>query len=162
MSVAKTAPKIFSIDQIKELLPHRYPFLLIDRVIDVKAGKSIKCLKNVSINEPYFEGHFPTHPIMPGVLIIEAMAQATGVLGSITLGRKPKANQQYVLVGMNKVRFRKQVIPGDQLELHASLIKKRGNMFVFNTEALVEGQRVASAELMCALDVVTLAETEEA
>lgn len=140
-----------NIEEIKALLPHRYPFLLVDRVLDVTAGDSIRCIKNVSINEPYFSGHFPNNPIMPGVLIIEAMAQATGILGFVTMEQKPQPNQQCVLAGANNIRFRKQVTPGDQLELHATLIKKRGNLFFFDAEARVNSQCAASAELMCAL-----------
>ncbi|PID49647.1 MAG: 3-hydroxyacyl-[acyl-carrier-protein] dehydratase FabZ [Proteobacteria bacterium] len=139
-----------NVNEIKRFLPHRYPFLLVDRVLEVEPGRFIKAIKNVTSNEPFFNGHFPDKPVMPGVLIIEAMAQATGLLGFRTLSKEPQPNTLYMLVAVNKARFKQQVEPGDQLVLEAELIKRKGIMWVFNTTATVDGKLVASAELMCA------------
>ncbi|HHC75290.1 MAG TPA: 3-hydroxyacyl-ACP dehydratase FabZ [Thiothrix sp.] len=139
-----------NVNDIKNYLPHRYPFLLVDRVIDLTEGESIKAIKNVTVNEPFFMGHFPEEPVMPGVLIIEALAQATGLLGFRTMGESRQENTLYLLVSVNKARFKRQVIPGDQLELHATLLKRKGIMWVFDTQAIVDGKVVATAELMCA------------
>ncbi len=141
--------KTMDINEIKGFLAHRYPFLLIDRVVDFEKGKTLTGIKNVTVNEPHFNGHFPDVPIMPGVLIIEAMAQATGLLGFRSLGERPQENMLYILAGVNKVKFRKQVVPGDQLVLHAELVKRKGKMWFFNTEARVDGKLAASAELLC-------------
>ena len=130
-------------------LPHRYPFLLIDRVIECIPGKSLVALKNVSINEPFFSGHFPIRPVMPGVLILEAMAQATGILAFKTVGDQPDDKSLYYLVGVDKARFKKPVEPGDQLRLEVTLNRTMRRTWLFSTEAKVEGQVVASAELMC-------------
>ncbi|HIP95252.1 MAG TPA: 3-hydroxyacyl-ACP dehydratase FabZ [Leucothrix sp.] len=138
------------ITEIKHFLAHRYPFLLIDRVTQFESGKSLTGIKNVSINEPYFNGHFPSQPIMPGVLIIEAMAQATGLLGFRTMGEEPQEDMLYILVGVDKVKFKKQVVPGDQLELYAEVFRHKGKLWVFKTEARVDGKIVASAEIKCA------------
>ena len=143
--------EIMEITEIREFLAHRYPFLLVDRVLEVTPNETIKCIKNVTINEPFFNGHFPEKPIMPGVLIIEAMAQATGLLGFRTMGEKPQENVLYILVGVDKVKFRKQVVPGDQLELQAELFKRKGKMWVFKTKAFVDGKLAASAEIKCAV-----------
>ncbi len=140
---------VMDINEIKEYLPHRYPFLLVDRVVELELGESIVAYKNVTVNEPFFNGHFPHHPVMPGVLIIEAMAQATGLLGFRSLGERPQEDMLYILAGVNKVKFRKQVVPGDQLVLHAELVKRKGKMWFFNTEARVDGKLAASAELLC-------------
>lgn len=139
------------INEIRQFLAHRYPFLLVDRVLEVTPGESIRCIKNVTVNEPHFTGHFPDFPIMPGVLIIEAMAQATGLLGFRTMGEKPQTDMLYILAGVDKVKFRRQVVPGDQLELRATLSKKKGKIWIFDTEALVDGKKAASAQLMCAV-----------
>lgn len=141
---------VMNIGDIKNYLPHRYPFLLIDRVTELEIGKSITGYKNVTNNEPFFNGHFPEKPVMPGVLIIEAMAQATGLLGFRTMGEEPQENTLYMLVAVNKCKFKQQVVPGDQLVLKAELLKRKGIMWVFDTQALVDGKVVASAELMCA------------
>lgn len=141
---------VMNISDIKNYLPHRYPFLLIDRVTELEIGKSITGYKNVTNNEPFFNGHFPEKPVMPGVLIIEAMAQATGLLGFRTMGEEPQENTLYMLVAVNKCKFKQQVVPGDQLVLKAELLKRKGIMWVFDTQALVDGKVVASAELMCA------------
>ena len=138
------------INQIREFLPHRYPFLLVDRVLHIEPGVSIEALKNVSVNEPFFNGHFPQQPIMPGVLIIEALAQAAGVLGFVTEDRRPDDGYMYVLCGVDKARFKRQVVPGDQLHLKASYIAVKRNILKFSGEARVDGQLVASAEFMVA------------
>lgn len=136
--------------EVRNYLPHRYPFLLIDRVVSVDVGKSVVAIKNVSNNEPYFNGHFPNQPIMPGVLIIEALAQAAGVLGFVSQGKRPSDNSMYVLCGVDKARFKRRVIPGDQLELTATLITVKRNILKFSGEARVNGELAASAELIVA------------
>lgn len=138
------------INQIREFLPHRYPFLLVDRVLHIEPRVTIEALKNVSVNEPFFNGHFPQQPIMPGVLIIEALAQAAGVLGFVTEDRRPEDGYMYVLCGVDKARFKRQVVPGDQLHLKASYIAVKRNILKFSGEARVDGQLVASAEFMVA------------
>ncbi len=140
---------VMGVTEIKTFLAHRYPFLLVDRVLEVEPGKNIRCIKNVSINEPFFQGHFPEFPIMPGVLIIEAMAQATGLLGFRTMGEAPETDKLYILAGVDKVKFRKQVVPGDQLELRAELTKRKGKIWKFETQALVDGKRAVTAEITC-------------
>ncbi|HIQ07492.1 MAG TPA: 3-hydroxyacyl-ACP dehydratase FabZ [Thiotrichaceae bacterium] len=142
---------MMDVREIAEFLAHRYPFLLVDRVLEVIPGESIRCIKNVTINEPHFTGHFPDNPIMPGVLVIEALAQATGLLGFRTMGEKPQTDMLYILAGVNKVKFRRQVVPGDQLELRAELVKRKGKIWIFKCEALVEGKVATTAELMCAV-----------
>ena len=132
---------MMDINQIREYLPHRYPFLLVDRVAELDIeGKRIRAYKNVSINEPFFNGHFPEHPIMPGVLIIEAMAQAAGILGFKMMDLKPSDGTLYYFVGSDKLRFRQPVVPGDQLILEARYLSK----------ASVDGKEVCSAEIICA------------
>ncbi|MDC1286318.1 3-hydroxyacyl-ACP dehydratase FabZ [Gammaproteobacteria bacterium] len=138
----------FDIDKIMELLPHRYPFLLVDRVTDVEPGASLSAIKNVSVNEPFFQGHFPGQPIMPGVLILEAMAQATGLLAFSGLIDAHKSSL-YMLVGIDKARFRGQVIPGDQLQLEITLKRTMRGIGMFDCQALVDGKVVAEAEMMC-------------
>ncbi|MBR9805134.1 3-hydroxyacyl-ACP dehydratase FabZ [bacterium] len=138
------------IEEIKEYLPHRYPFLLIDRVTELTLGESIVAYKNVTINEPFFEGHFPNLPIMPGVLIVEAMAQAAGVLGFKTVGRKPSDGSIYMFVGADKLRFKKPVVPGDQLVLHARLLSQKRSIWKFECRGEVDGQVVALGEILCA------------
>lgn len=141
---------LMDINQIRELLPHRYPFLLVDRVLSIDPGVSIEALKNVSINEPFFNGHFPQQPIMPGVLIIEALAQAAGILGFVTENRRPDDGFMYVLCVVDKARFKRQVVPGDQLHLKATHITTKRNILKFFGEARVDGKLVASAEFMVA------------
>jgi 3-hydroxyacyl-[acyl-carrier-protein] dehydratase len=131
-----------------ELLPHRYPFLLVDRVTDVKPGASLSAIKNVTVNEPFFQGHFPGQPIMPGVLILEAMAQATGLLAFSGLIDAHKSSL-YMLVGIDKARFRGQVLPGDQLQLEITLKRTMRGIGMFDCQALVDGKVVAEAEMMC-------------
>jgi 3-hydroxyacyl-[acyl-carrier-protein] dehydratase len=139
-----------NIYEILEHLPHRYPFLLIDRVLECEPGKSLVGIKNVSHNEPFFPGHFPTRPIMPGVLILEALAQATGILAFKTVGRKPDGTSLYYFVGIDNARFKQPVIPGDQLRLEVEYVKQMRGIWKFNGKALVDGKIVCSADLMCA------------
>ncbi|MEZ5540928.1 MAG: 3-hydroxyacyl-ACP dehydratase FabZ [Pseudomonadota bacterium] len=137
------------INDILQHLPHRYPFLLIDRVTEFNAGESLVGYKNVTYNEPFFQGHFPERPIMPGVLILEAMAQATGLLAFKTVERGARRESLYFLVGMDKARFKRPVEPGDRLVLHAKLLRSRRGIWVFDCAASVDGNLVASAEIMC-------------
>ena len=137
------------IHRITELLPHRYPFLMIDRVVEGLPPNTLVGIKNVSFNEPYFQGHFPRRPVMPGVLILEALAQATGLLAFQTDKVDRNADTIYYFVGIDKARFKRVVEPGDQLRLHVRLVKTRRGIWVFGTEATVDGQVVCSAELMC-------------
>jgi 3-hydroxyacyl-[acyl-carrier-protein] dehydratase len=137
------------IQQILQHLPHRYPFLLIDRVTEFKAGESLVGYKNVTYNEPFFLGHFPERPVMPGVLILEAMAQATGLLAFRTVERGAKRESLYFLVGIDKARFKKPVEPGDRLELRATLLRAKRGIWVFECESRVDDKLVASAEIMC-------------
>ena len=138
-----------NINEVKNFLPHRYPFLLIDRVIKLEIGKSLTAIKNVTFNEPHFMGHFPDQPIMPGVLIIEALAQATGILAFKSEVGKPQTGQIYMLVGVDKVRFKRMVEPGDQLEIYAEIITVKRGIWKFNCRASVEGSLVTSAEILC-------------
>ena len=138
-----------NINEVKNFLPHRYPFLLIDRVTNLEVGKSLTAIKNVTFNEPHFAGHFPDQPIMPGVLIIEALAQATGILAFKSEVGKPQTGQIYMLVGVDKVRFKKMVEPGDQLEIYAEIITVKRGIWKFNCRATVEGKLVTSAEILC-------------
>jgi 3-hydroxyacyl-[acyl-carrier-protein] dehydratase len=136
------------IHKVMELLPHRYPFLLVDRVEELEQGKSLTAIKNVTINEPFFQGHFPGQPIMPGVLVLEAMAQATGLLAFSSMGDAHKS-KLYMLVGIDKARFREQVFPGDQLVLNISLTRNIRGIGMYQCEARVNGDVVAEAEMMC-------------
>lgn len=139
-----------TVEQIRNYLPHRYPFLLVDRVVEYEVGKSLTAIKNVTVNEPWVNGHFPHQPIMPGVLIIEALAQATGLLGFRTMGEEPQTDTLYMLVAVDNARFKQPVVPGDQLVLKVELLKRKGMMWVFNAAAYVDGKLAVSAELMCA------------
>ena len=138
-----------NINEVKNFLPHRYPFLLIDRVLDFTVGKNLTAIKNVSFNEPHFIGHFPDQPIMPGVLIIEALAQATGILAFKSEVGKPVVGQIYMLVGVDKVRFKKTVEPGDQLKLYVEVMTVKRGIWKFDCRATVEEQLVTSAEIIC-------------
>ena len=138
----------FDVEKIMELLPHRYPFLLVDRVTEIEPGASLSAIKNVTINEPFFQGHFPGKPIMPGVLILEAMAQATGLLAFSGL-IDPSESRLYILVGIDKARFRGQVLPGDQLQLQVSLKRNIRGIGMFDCKALVDDEVVAEAQMMC-------------
>lgn len=138
-----------NINDILNHLPHRYPFLLIDRVIEFNKGESLRGIKNVTYNEPYFQGHFPQRPVMPGVMILEAMAQATGLLAFRTLENTADRDTLYFLVGMNKVRFKQLVEPGDQLVLTARLLRTKRGIWIFDCDATVDGKIAATAEIMC-------------
>ncbi len=138
-----------NINEVKNFLPHRYPFLLIDRVLDFTVGKNLTAIKNVSFNEPHFIGHFPGQPIMPGVLIIEALAQATGILAFKSEVGQPVTGQIYMLVGVDKVRFKKTVEPGDQLKLYVEVMTVKRGIWKFDCKATVEEQLVTSAEVLC-------------
>lgn len=142
--------KEIDIHEIMRRLPHRYPFLLVDRVVEYEVGKWLKAVKNVTFNEPFFQGHFPDRPVMPGVLILEAMAQATGLLAYETRESPPPENFLYLFVSIDKARFKRPVEPGDQLELYVELQRVKRDMWKFDGIARVDGEIVASAELMCA------------
>lgn len=140
------------IQEIMKLLPHRFPFLLVDKVVEVKPGESLIAIKNITINEPFFKGHFPIKPVFPGVLIIEALAQATGLLAFATENLKADdGSSLFYLVGVDKARFKTPVGPGDQLELHVNFVKSMRGVWKFSAEARVAGALVAAAELMCAV-----------
>lgn len=141
---------VMEIDAIREYLPHRYPFLLVDRVTSLELNQSIEAIKNVSINEPFFNGHFPQLAVMPGVLIVEAMAQAAGILGFKTLDKTPKDGSMYLFAGADNVRFKRAVIPGDQLVLKVTVVSNRSRLWKFDCRAEVEGQLAASATILCA------------
>jgi len=134
-----------------EALPHRYPFLMVDRVLSCTAGESLSAIKNVSINEPFFQGHFPQRPVMPGVLLIEAMAQASGLLAFETEGEWPEGNKIFYLVGADKVRFKRPVEPGDQLRMDTSIVRRRRGIWVFQARASVNDLTVAEAEILCTM-----------
>ena len=136
--------------EILEHLPHRYPFLLIDRVTECIVGERLVGYKNVTYNEPHFQGHFPNKEVMPGVLIIESLAQATGILAFRTNGKVPDEDSLYYLVGVDGVRFKRPVIPGAQLKLEVDIIKTKRGVWKFNGVASVDGEVVCTAELMCA------------
>jgi 3-hydroxyacyl-[acyl-carrier-protein] dehydratase len=138
------------IHEILQHLPHRYPFLLVDRVVSFEVGKEIHAYKNVTINEPFFTGHFPHHPVMPGVLIMEALAQAAGILSFKTMGEMPDDDSVFYFVGIDGARFKKPVMPGDQLHLHVTIERQMRGIWKYRAEARVEGQVVAEADLMCA------------
>jgi 3-hydroxyacyl-[acyl-carrier-protein] dehydratase len=137
--------------QVLKKLPHRYPILLIDRVLELEKGVRIKALKNVTINEPYFMGHFPHRPVMPGVLMLEALAQAAAVLSFETLGQEPDENNLYYFAGIDGARFKRPVEPGDQLILDVTLDRVKSGVFKFTGKASVAGELAAEAELMCTM-----------
>ena len=136
--------------EVMKHLPHRYPFLLIDRVLDYTAGESLTAIKNVTVNEPFFPGHFPHRPVFPGVLMLEALAQATGILAFKTTEDLPSEESLYYFVGIDNARFKKPVEPGDQLLMEVEVVKRKRDMWKFKAQASVDGQVVCSAELMCA------------
>ena len=142
----------YDIQKIMELLPHRYPFIMIDRIIELVPGEKVVALKNVTINEPFFQGHFPGEPIMPGVLIIEAMGQAGAILAAESMDPEKKGSLIFFM-GMDKVKFRKPVVPGDQLILEIKFLKQRSQAFKMSGIASVDGQRVAEAELLATFGV---------
>jgi 3-hydroxyacyl-[acyl-carrier-protein] dehydratase len=140
-----------NIQEILEYLPHRYPFLLIDRVIECELGKRIRALKNVSVNEPYFNGHFPYYKVMPGVLVVEAMAQAAAILSFRSMGIKPDDKSVYYFAGIDRARFKKPVMPGDQLILEVSIERTVRSVVKYAGKAYVGDVLVAEAELLCTL-----------
>lgn len=145
--------RTIDIQEIRTLIPHRYPMLLVDKVVDFDPGKSLHGIKNVTINEPMFNGHFPELPIFPGVLILEALAQATGLLGfKSTDGRAE--DEMYLFASIDNAKFKQPVVPGDTMHLHVEFIKERRGMWKFYGEAKVEGKVVCSADLMCARRVL--------
>jgi 3-hydroxyacyl-[acyl-carrier-protein] dehydratase len=139
------------IREILNYLPHRFPFLLIDRVVSCEPGKNIVAIKNVTINEPYFQGHFPGNPVMPGVMIMEALAQAAAILSFLSLNRDSTQNLLYYFVGIDKARFKKVVVPGDQLTLDVAMTRKVRGIAKFETVAKVGEDVVAEAELLCTI-----------
>ncbi|HUO94970.1 MAG TPA: 3-hydroxyacyl-ACP dehydratase FabZ [Steroidobacteraceae bacterium] len=141
-------PYPLDINAVLRQLPHRYPFLLVDRVLELVPGKTIRALKNVTINEPFFPGHFPHRPVMPGVLILEALAQTAGILAFQTAGVIPDENTRFFFVGIDGARFRKPVEPGDQLMLKAEFQRAMRGIWKFATVAEVDGREVCSAEMM--------------
>jgi 3-hydroxyacyl-[acyl-carrier-protein] dehydratase len=145
--MSEVALDAMDIQKIQSLLPHRYPFLMIDRVLEAEAGTRLVAIKNVTINEPFFQGHFPGKPVMPGVLLIEAMAQATGLLAMESADVPKEAI--YYLVGVDKARFKRPVVPGDQLVFEVEVLKRKREIWVFAAEVKVDGAMVASAEIMC-------------
>jgi 3-hydroxyacyl-[acyl-carrier-protein] dehydratase len=146
-----SVPPVMDINAILEHLPHRYPFLLVDRVLELEKGKRIVALKNVTINEPFFVGHYPHMPVMPGVLIIEALAQAAGILSFQTMGKVSDSSSVYYFVGIDSARFKKPVTPGDQLMLHVEITRTSRSIWKYAGKAMVDGKVAAEAELMCTL-----------
>jgi 3-hydroxyacyl-[acyl-carrier-protein] dehydratase len=141
--------------QIKALLPHRYPFLLVDRVTELELGRSVTGYKNITINEEMFNGHFPDCPIMPGMLILEAMAQISGVLGFLTTGKRPADGYIYLFVGADNARFKRQVVPGDCLILHSELVTSKRHIHKFACRAMVGDELAASADILVAEQVIS-------
>ena len=142
----------FDVREIRRLLPHRYPFQLVDRVLEVEPGVRIRALKNVTANEPHFPGHFPDTPIYPGVLILECLAQASGLLAFKSPGMCPAPGERerlFMLVGVDRARFKRPVVPGDQLLLEVSVLRGRSNYTTFAAAASVDGEAAASADIMC-------------
>jgi 3-hydroxyacyl-[acyl-carrier-protein] dehydratase len=154
MSATPHTPPTMPVEvtRIMDILPHRYPFLLVDRVVEMDPHKSLRAIKNVTINEPFFQGHFPGHPVMPGVLVIEAMAQAAGLLTQ--LSNPPRGPHEaaplYYLVKVDKARFSRTVVPGDQLSLEVQQKRMLRKMGLYECRAVIEGEEVASAEILCA------------
>lgn len=141
---------LMDIDGIREHLPHRYPFLLVDRVVELVPGESIVAYKNLSINEEFFQGHFPGKAVFPGVLILEAMAQAAGILGFKSQGKTPADGSIYYFVGADDLRFKRPCVPGDQVYLHAKVLGDRRGIWKFAVRAEVDGELCASATILCA------------
>ncbi len=137
-------------EEIRVYLPHRYPFLLVDRVVELNLGESIVAYKNLTINEPFFNGHFPDKPVFPGVMLLEAMAQAAGILGFKTVGKTPADGSMYYLVGADNVRYKRPCIPGDRVMLRASIVSERRGIWKFDVKSDVDGALAASATILCA------------
>lgn len=152
MNDASTSNPVCAMDinAILKQLPHRYPFLLVDRVLELEPGKSIRAIKNVTINEPFFPGHFPHRPVMPGVIILEALAQAAGILAFKTANVIPDEDTRFYFVGIDDARFRRPVEPGDQLVLKATFLRAMRGIWKFHTAAEVDGREVCSADMMVA------------
>jgi 3-hydroxyacyl-[acyl-carrier-protein] dehydratase len=138
----------FGLDEVMRRLPHRYPMLLVDRVLECVSGERIVALKNVTANEPYFPGHFPGRPVMPGVMALEALAQAAGILTFVTAGIYPDENVRFYFAGIDKARFRRPIVPGDQLILKATLQRRIRTIWKFSTVAEVAGEEACAAEMM--------------
>jgi 3-hydroxyacyl-[acyl-carrier-protein] dehydratase len=153
MEVPETQIITMEINEIMTYLPHRYPFLLVDRVESIELGKSVVAIKNVTINEPFFTGHFPKHPVMPGVLVLEALAQAAALLSFKTVGHVPDSDAVVYFAGIDNARFKKPVVPGDQLKLYATILRQIRGIWKYATYAEVNGQRVAEAEMMATIRV---------
>ena len=148
--MSNTTPSMpMDINEIRALLPHRYPVLLIDRGVELEPGKRVRCYKSVSVNEPFFQGHFPARPVMPGVLVIEALAQAGGVLSYLSTGEYTPGRTSY-LVKVDKARFSSMVVPGDRLDLEVEIRRMIRNMTLYAGTASVDGKEVACAEILCA------------
>ncbi len=141
---------LMDVHEIRRYLPHRYPFLLVDRVVELKLGESIVAYKNLSINESYFEGHFPDKPVFPGVLLLEAMAQAAGILGFKTQDKTPADGSMYMFAGADNVRFKRPCMPGDQVMLRAAIVSDRRGIWKFDVSSDVDGELAASATILCA------------
>ena len=143
--------KSLDVNQIKQYLPHRYPLLLVDRVLDWESGKNITAIKNVTINEEFFVGHFPHKPVMPGVLTIEALAQTSALLAFLTMGQKPDDNAVVYFIGIDDARFKRPVEPGDQLKMHVEILRHARGIWKFHAKAMVDDQLVVEAQLMCTM-----------
>ncbi len=141
---------LMDIREIRKYLPHRYPFLLVDRVVELNLGKNIVAYKNISANEPFFNGHFPEIPILPGVLILEAMAQASGILGFKTMDKTPQDGSIYYFVGSDKIRFKRPVVPGDQLQLESTIVSEKRGIWKFECRATVDGELACAGNILCA------------
>ncbi|MFL0796512.1 MAG: 3-hydroxyacyl-ACP dehydratase FabZ [Cellvibrionaceae bacterium] len=141
---------MMDIAEIKNYLPHRYPFLLVDRVTELVEGEHIVAYKNVSANEDVFNGHFPQKPVFPGVMIVEALAQASGILGFKTLNKTPEDGSIYLFAGIDKARFKRQVVPGDRLQLEAKVVSSKRGIWRFDCRASVDGEMAAEASIICA------------
>lgn len=141
---------MMDVNEIRKYLPHRYPFLLVDRVVELNLGESISAYKNLSINEPFFNGHFPEKPVFPGVLLLEAMAQAAGILGFKTMDKTPADGSMYYFVGADNLRFKRPCIPGDRVMLRAEIVSDRRGIWKFNVSSDVDGELAASATILCA------------
>jgi 3-hydroxyacyl-[acyl-carrier-protein] dehydratase len=139
------------INQIKQYLPHRYPLLLVDRVLTWESGKCIEAIKNVTINEEFFNGHFPNKPVMPGVMTIEALAQTSALLAFLTMGQKPDENAVVYFLGIDNARFKRPVEPGDQLRMHVEILRHSRGIWKFQARATVDDQLAVEAELMCTM-----------
>jgi 3-hydroxyacyl-[acyl-carrier-protein] dehydratase len=141
---------LMDVRQIKNYLPHRYPFLLVDRVVELVEGEYIVAYKNITVNETVFNGHFPVAPIFPGVLILEALAQASGILGFKTVGKTPEDGSVYLFAGADDVRFKRQVVPGDRLQLECRVLSEKRGIWKFACKASVDGTLVTRATILCA------------